>query len=181
MLWCSTGTKQNILTRLIKEKHMTTYNTYTLGRVIPATGTGYSQLPALFNESWLTDVLKDYDKAFDVPNAVYPYNIKSKTDKDGNPINYTIEVALAGVGKDNINVNVKEGYLYINVEKEEEADDESATYVRKGISRRKGQLSFVLKDTADIKNISSNYTDGLLRVTVPVKQPEVYSIDIKVD
>jgi HSP20 family protein len=160
---------------------MTTHNTYTLGRVIPAQGTGYSQLPALFNDSWLTDVLKDFDKAFDIPNATYPYNIKAKTDKSGNPLEYIIEVALAGVGKDNINVNVKEGHLFINVEKEEDADDESVSYVRKGISRRKGQISFVLKDTADIKNISSNYTDGLLRVTVPVKQPEVYNIDIKVD
>jgi HSP20 family protein len=160
---------------------MTTHNTYTLGRVIPAQGTGYSQLPALFNDSWLTDVLKDFDKAFDIPNATYPYNIKAKTDKSGNPLEYIIEVALAGVGKDNINVNVKEGHLFINVEKEEDADGESVSYVRKGISRRKGQISFVLKDTADIKNISSNYTDGLLRVTVPVKQPEVYNIDIKVD
>ena len=160
---------------------MTTKNTYTVGRVIPATGTGYSQLPALFNDSWFTDVLKDFDKAFDIPNAVYPYNIKAKTDKDGIPLGYTIEVALAGVGKDNINVNVKEGHLYINVEKEDDIEDESVSYIRKGISRRKGQLSFVLKDTADIKKISSNYTDGLLRVTVPVKQPEVYSIDIKVD
>ncbi len=158
-----------------------TTNTYTLGRVIPAQGTGYNQLPALFNDSWFTHVLKDFDKAFDIPNAVYPYNIKAKTDKEGTPIRYEIEVALAGIGKDSINVNIKEGHLYINVEKEEDTEDESVSYVRKGISRRKGQLSFVLKDTADIKNISSNYTDGLLRVTVPVKQPEVYSIDIKVD
>jgi HSP20 family molecular chaperone IbpA len=156
-------------------------NTYTLGRVYPATGTGYSQLPALFNDSWLTDVVKDWEKVFDVPNATYPYNIKAVTDKHGVPTRYEIEVALAGVGKDNINVNVKEGHLYINVEKEEEAEDSTATYVRKGISRRKGQISFVLKDTADIRKIASNYVDGLLRVTVPVKQPEVYSIDIKVD
>lgn len=161
---------------------MTDYK-YTLGRVIPAGGMsgGYSQLPALFNDNWLTDVLKDWDKAFEIPNATYPYNIKSITDKDGNPTRYEIEVALAGVGKDNISVNVKESHLFINVEKEEEAEDKTASYVRKGISRRKGQLSFVLKDTADIKNIMSNYTDGLLRVTVPVKQPEVYNIDIKVD
>jgi len=159
----------------------TTITPYTIGRVIPAAGTGYSQLPALFNESWLTDVLKDFDKAFDIPNATYPYNVKSKTDKDGNPVCYTIEVALAGVGKDNINVKVQDRHLNIDIRKEEEVDDEATSYVKKGISRRKGQLSFALSDKTDAKNISSTYTDGLLRVVVPVIQPEVYNIDVKVD
>jgi HSP20 family molecular chaperone IbpA len=159
---------------------MTTH-TYTLGRVIPASGTGYNQLPGLFNESWLSSVIKDFDKAFDIPNATYPYNIVSETDPDGNPYAYYIEVALAGVGKDNITVNVKEGRLHINVNKEEEEHDETIYFHRKGISRRKGQLSFTLNDNTDIKNISSTYTDGLLRVKVPVVKPEVVSIDVKVN
>jgi HSP20 family molecular chaperone IbpA len=159
---------------------MTTH-TYTLGRVIPAAGTGYSHLPGLFNESWLSSVIKDFDKAFDIPNATYPYNIVSETDPDGNPYAYYIEVALAGVGKDNITVNVKEGRLHINVNKEEEEHDETVHFHRKGISRRKGQLSFTLNDNTDIKNISSTYTDGLLRVKVPVVKPEVVSIDVKVN
>jgi HSP20 family protein len=160
---------------------MTTHNTYTLGRVIPAAGTGYSQLPALFNESWLTDVLKDFDKAFDLPNATYPYNIVADTDPNGTPTTYYIEVALAGVGKDNINVSVKENKLLINVNKEDVEYDERVVFYRKGISKRKGQLSFTLKDNTDVKNISSTYTDGLLRVKVPVVQPEVVNIDVKVD
>ena len=159
---------------------MTTH-TYTLGRVIPASGTGYSQLPGLFNESWLSSVIKDFDKAFDIPNATYPYNIVSETDPEGNPYAYYIEVALAGVGKDNITVNVKEGKLHINVNKEEEEYDETIHFLRKGISKRKGQLTFTLNDNTDIKNISSTYTDGLLRVKVPVVKPEVVNIDVKVN
>ena len=159
---------------------MTTH-TYTLGRVIPATGTGYSQLPALFNDSWLTDVFKDIDKAFDIPNATYPYNIVAELDPEGLPVAYYIEVALAGVGKDNIKVHVKEGHLFINVEKEDAEPDEHIVYHRKGISRRKGQLSFTLKDNTDVKSISSTYTDGLLRVKVPVVKPEVVNIDVKVN
>jgi hypothetical protein len=61
---------------------MTTQITpYTVGRLVPAQGLGFSHLPALFNETWLSDVFKDFDKAFDVPNAVYPYNIVSETDQ----------------------------------------------------------------------------------------------------
>jgi HSP20 family molecular chaperone IbpA len=160
---------------------MTTQLTpYTVGRLVPAQGLGFSHLPALFNDNWLTDVLKDFDKAFDVPNAVYPYNIVSETDPDGNPTTYHIEVALAGVGKDNINVSIKEGKLLIAVDKEEVEHDETVVFHRKGISRRKGQLSFTLNDNTDVKNISSTYTDGLLRVKVPVVKPEVHNISIEV-
>lgn len=155
--------------------------TYTIGRVYPATGTGISQLPALFNDTWLSEVLKDVEKAFDVSNAVYPYNIVSETDTEGTPYAYYIEVALAGVGKDNISVSVKEGKLFINVSKEEEEFDETIHFLRKGISKRKGQLSFTLNENTDIKKISSTYTDGLLRVKVPVVKPEVVNIDVKVN
>ena len=76
---------------------------------------------------------------------------------------------------------MKENKLVINVSKEEEEFDETVQFLRKGISKRKGQLSFTLSEHSDIKKISSTYTDGLLRVKVPVKQPEVLNIDVKVD
>jgi HSP20 family molecular chaperone IbpA len=92
-------------------------------------------------------------------------------------------VALAGVGKNNIDVKVREGHLYIEVLKEEKTEDSinSSFYVKRGISTRKGQLSFLLNENANVKEIKSSYIDGLLRVTVPVTQPEVLNIDIKVD
>jgi HSP20 family protein len=160
---------------------ITTYNPkYTVGH-FSTTERMYNQLPALFNDSWFKNVLDGVDKAFDVPNAVYPYNVKKITNKKGEPEKYIVEVALAGVGKNNIDVKVRDGHLTINIIKEEEAEDKNISYVRKGISERKGNLSFILNENTDPKKINSTYLDGLLRVTVPVKQPEVYNIDIKVD
>jgi len=158
---------------------ITTYNpTYTVGHY---NSSGYNQLPALFNDSWFKSIFGDLEKAFEIPNAVYPYNVKAVTNDKGEPISYIVEVALAGVGKNNISVKVQDNKLCINVDKDESIDDLDSTYVRKGISRRKGSLSFTLNENTDSKNITSTYTDGLLRVTVPVKQSKVYNIDIKVD
>jgi HSP20 family protein len=151
---------------------------YTVGHYSSA---GNHQLPALFNDSWFKSLFGDVEKAFDIPNAVYPYNVKAVTNSNGEPQKYIVEVALAGISKNNIDVKVRDGHLYINISKEENEEEKNVSYVRKGISKRKGSLSFVLNENTDPKNITSSYMDGLLRVTVPVKQPEVYNVDIKVD
>ena len=44
------------------------------------------------------------EKAFEIPNAVYPYNVKAVINEEGEPSSYIVEVALAGVGKNHINV-----------------------------------------------------------------------------
>lgn len=140
------------------------------------------QLPALFNESWFDSMFGNMTKAFDAPNAVYPYNVKAIKNLDGVAEKYIVEVALAGIGKENIDVKVRDGHLYIDILKEEKLlEEEDSSFVKKGISKRKGHLSFALNENTDVKNITSTYTDGLLRVTVPVTQPEFYNIDIKVD
>lgn len=154
--------------------------TYTTGHY-STTERVFRQLPALFNDDWLYSAINDWEKAFEVKNAVYPYNIKAIMSKTGEAEKYIVEVALAGVGKNNIDVKVREGHLNINVTKEDDEINELSSYVKKGISKRKGNLSFVLNENTDAKNITSTYLDGLLRVTVPVKQPEVYNVDIKVD
>jgi HSP20 family protein len=160
----------------------TTLKTYEPAYTVGHYGSSNYRLPAIFNDSWFNSLFGDIDKAFEIPNAVYPYNVRATTNKDGEATAYIVEVALAGVGKNNIDIKVKDGHLKINVNKEEEGEEKADTaYVRKGISKRKGSLSFALSEKTDAKGITSSYTDGLLRVTVPVKQPEVYNIDIKVD
>ena len=142
------------------------------------------QLPALFNDSWLNSLFDGIDipaKAFDVPGAHYPYDVRVLTNNEGEIYRYELDVALAGVGKDNIGIKVRDGSLIISVDKEQVEQKEHIKYVRKGISKRKTTMSFHLAENVDVKNISSEYKDGLLRVSVPVKQPEVYNVDIRVD
>lgn len=91
-----------------------------------------------------------------------------------------VEVALAGVGKENIDVKVREGKLHININKEKEEPIDTVAYLKKGISQRKGSMTFNLDDKVNSKKISSSYKDGLLKIIIPVVKPETIDIDIKV-
>lgn len=137
-----------------------------------------SRLPDLFNDNWLSSAINNWDKALDVPNAVYPYNIKLIKNDKGEEKQYEIEVALAGVGKNNIDVKVKDALLNIEVKNPDE--EEKNSYLRRGISQRKGKISFSLGEKVQKKKISSSYIDGLLKVIVPLAQPETLDIDVKV-
>jgi HSP20 family molecular chaperone IbpA len=141
----------------------------------------YRQLPALFNDSWLDGVFEHLERAFDVPNAVYPYNVLVNKDKSGEPLEYIIEVALAGIGKQNIDVKVRDNRLHILIHRDERESEGDSAYVKRGVSKRAGQLSFTLNENTNVKKINSTYTDGMLRVNVPVVQPEVVNVDIKVN
>jgi HSP20 family protein len=157
---------------------------YTVGRVEWSPLQVTRQLPALFSDHWLADLFDGIDipaKAFDVPGTQYPYDVKVLTNNEGEVYKYEIDVALAGIGKEGIKVKVKDGYLTIDINREGVEEKSHIKYARKGISKRKATMSFHLAENVDVKSISSDYKDGLLKVTVPVKQPEVYNVDIKVD
>lgn len=133
------------------------------------------QFPALWNETWFTkEIFDELERAFDVPNAVYPYNVLALTDKDGHIKQYEIEVALAGVGRDAIKVKVQDSQLHIDVYPAAVKDDpeHSKVQLKKGISQRIGYLKFTLDKKVNCKGITSSYIDGLLKVTLPVSKPE---------
>jgi HSP20 family protein len=161
----------------------TQLNTYSPGRGDRVSNLRHhgGLLPALFNDNWLNSLIVDIEKAFEVPNAVYPYNVVQVKNSKQEPIQYEVEVALAGVGKENIDVKVRDGQLQINVLKEKEEPSDTLTYLKRGISQRKGSMTFNLDEKVNSKKISSSYKDGLLRVLIPVVQPETIDIDIEVN
>lgn len=160
---------------------MTTHlTTYTPGRIAP-TDRGFRQLPALFNDNWLHAFFTNVDKAFEIPNAVYPYNVIQIKNSAEETIKYEVEVALAGIGKENIDVKVRDGQLHIIINENTKTSEETKTFLKKGISQRKGSITFNLDEKVNVKRITSTYKDGLLCVSIPVAQPETYDVDIEVN
>lgn len=145
---------------------------------------GLDQLPALFNENWLKDVfygLDKWEKAFDLQNVHYPYDISYIKDELNKPTEYRLDIALAGVGKDNIKLSVADDHLLIDVERPPFSKGDNSIPLRNGISYRQAKLKFQLGKNVDVDKIKSSYKDGLLSVTLPIFKSETKNISIRVD
>ena len=112
-----------------------------------------------------------FDRFFDMDltrdSGYPPYNIR----KD-NELQYSIEVALAGFSKDDIEVEVTDGSLTIRSKPEDKKDVEKVdeTFVHKGIAKRYFSRSFTIADYVEVKG--AELKDGLLKVSLERIVPE---------
>ena len=88
-----------------------------------------------------------------------PYNIR-KTGKDA----YSIEVALAGFSKKDVEVEFEDNLLTVRTKQINKSDDknEDGEIIHKGISQRQFARSFTIAD--DVKVNGAELKDGLLTV-----------------
>ena len=92
----------------------------------------------------------------------YPhYNIKKLDDNK-----WSIELALAGFSKDDIEIEVKDNMMTINGELKSEDNE----YVYKGISSRKFSKSFTLAEFTECE--SAKMENGILSITLEKNIPE---------
>ena len=94
-----------------------------------------------------------------------PYNIvKNEDDK------FTIEIAVAGFSKDEIEIEFKENILKIESKSRPEGDDEKE-YLHKGISNKRFRThTFTLSD--DVIVNGADMKDGILKIDMERIIPE---------
>jgi molecular chaperone IbpA len=114
-----------------------------------------------FDEQWnrLQKLHEDVTK--NIPNYP-PYNIR-KNDEN----HYTIEIAVAGFGQQDIDIEMSNGKLVIRGEtKTEESND----FLFKGIANRAFTRSFVLNDEIEVKD--AEMFNGMLKIFLERLIPE---------
>ena len=107
-----------------------------------------------------------FDNLMNVPTAsTYPpYNIvKNDDDK------FTLEIAVAGFSKDEIEIEFKENILKIESKSRPEGDDDKE-YLHKGISNKRFQKAFTLSD--DVVVNGADMKDGILKIDMERIIPE---------
>jgi molecular chaperone IbpA len=104
-----------------------------------------------------------------------PYNIR-KTDDE----HFTIEIAVAGFGKDDLKVELKEQTLFIEGNKEK---DDEESFLHKGIATRFFKRSFALAEDVEVVNV--DLINGILlidleRIIPEEKKPRIFDIGGKI-
>ena len=95
-----------------------------------------------------------------------PYNIR-KTGKD----NYSIEVALAGFNKNDVEVEFEDNLLTVRTKQISKSENNSdGEILHKGISQRQFARSFTIAD--DVKVNGAQLKDGLLTIACERIMPE---------
>ena len=132
------------------------------------------------------DFLTPFDKMFDnlvetqFPDivkqvGVKPYqgsaypkvNVYEYDDKIG------IVAEIPGLDKKQLNVEVEEGILTISGDKHNTFENDGAKVLRKELKQSSFKRSFELGDLLDGDNISANFKDGVLSVSIPKTEQEV--------
>ena len=96
--------------------------------------------------------------------------------------NYTIEMDMPGVRKEDLNIGVKENVLSVYAERKKvqkenkESNDESNKNNEIVVSKYEQSFNISTKGI-DIENIEANLTDGVLKITLPKKEEVKYGKD----
>lgn len=101
-----------------------------------------------------------------------PYNIRKEGDK------FQIEIALAGVTKEDLQINLEDGQLTISHDPEETQVD--VEYLHRGIAQRKFKRTWTLSDDVIVKG--AQMENGMLyveleRIVPDEKKPRTIKID----
>ena len=125
-----------------------------------------------------------FDSLFDHFNNTLEYTVKQQTSYPPyninkiDDLNYQVEMALAGFGKDDIEIKYADNQLTIKSVDSDDKDEKDV--IHRGISKRKFSRSFTLAE--DIKVNGAELKDGMLLVELEKIVPEEKrprTIDIK--
>ena len=85
---------------------------------------------------------------------------------------YNIEIDVPGFDKKDINIECKDGYLTVNVKKDEKQESDTKNYIRKERFYGEYTRSFYLGEL-DTERIQAKFNNGTLYITVPKEEKQV--------
>lgn len=89
--------------------------------------------------------------------------------------NFCVDIVAPGFKKDDFKVNVEDDMLTISadVKSEKTEEDKKKQYTRREYSHSSFTRSFKLPDNATDDNISADFNDGILKLTIPKSEQQV--------
>ncbi|QKG51317.1 Hsp20/alpha crystallin family protein [Hymenobacter sp. BRD67] len=142
----------------------------------------YNNRPVLrptraFN-SMLSELLRDAQPAAPQPSASFVPAADIFETAQG----FELHLALPGVAKEAVSIDFQDGQLVVNGNRPAPATEGENVPQLRRVETRFGEFhrAFRLPETVNVKDISAELTDGLLRVTLPFDTEKVTKQHIEV-
>jgi HSP20 family protein len=108
-----------------------------------------------------------------------PGNCETPVNIINNENSFILEMAVPGYSKEEISINLEQQLLKISAEAKETQTDDNK-YLRREFSLNGLSRSFTLPKNIDIEKISADFRDGILKITLPRKQEDVFKKEISI-
>ena len=125
----------------------------------------FAQIETIFNDPFFlgfNDQFVRWETNKKTTSSFPPYNVK-KIDED----NFTIELAVAGYDRDELEINVEKDTLTIKSDKE---NDDKSEFMHRGIAGRNFTQHFTLGEYMNVK--SALLENGMLIIKIERELPE---------
>jgi HSP20 family protein len=117
-------------------------------------------------ESQFPDIVKSVGVKPYQGSAYPKVNVYEYDDKIG------IVAEIPGLNKKQLNVDVEDGVLTISGDKHNTFEDDGAKVIRRELKQSSFKRSFELGEMLDGENITADFKDGVLSVSIPKMEPE---------
>ncbi len=139
-------------------------------------------MPAVFGDNYLDDFFDFFpfvdDKDFrNTEKKLYGKNAGHimKTDVKEMDDAFELEMDLPGFDKDEIKISLEDGYMTVNAVKgldQDEKEKKSGKYIRRERYVGSCSRSFYVGENITEEDIKAEFKHGILKLTVPKKNPE---------
>lgn len=116
----------------------------------------YNTLPFLMDEF--------FGNQLNFKDVKTPANIKETNE------NFIIELITPGFKKEQFKIEYHENLLTVGID---EVSEYNETYIKQEFIRKSFTRSFKLTDAVDVNKINAEYTDGILYINIPKKEPKI--------
>lgn len=124
----------------------------------------------MFHDSFMDDML---DSVFSFPFEYSRMQGQMNTDICDCGDSYELEIELPGYEKEEVKADLKDGYLVIQVKKEEDKEDkEGEQFIRKERFVGQCQRSYYVGEQIKKEDIQAKFDNGILKIRVPKKEAE---------
>lgn len=83
---------------------------------------------------------------------------------------YTLEMELPGFSKENVDISLKDRVLSISSKNTEKEETKDRRYLVKERTKMNFSRSFTLPDDIDQENVSADFINGILMISIPRKE-----------